>query len=492
MEANPTIKIGIGICTYNRRELLKTLILRVRETVKEKYDLFVADDGSTDDTVPMLQRMKIEYESGKHDGIAWNKNKIINRFKEYDYLFILEDDLLILKEGWVSHFIEASKVSGYNWIGFLQGGLYGTKHSMEQFGEYHFEQRQYDGDVIRFLTKKTIQVCGGYNPMFRGAGWEHGEYSFRIRSTALNKGAKGELSLISAQQYLSIRNIPSTTRSKEGECNEGIVYDTQKSLQTYFPYDSQASIKLREAFINLYWYYEVRNVGDIIGPYLYNKLSGKYIRFCNSKEVDFVYFSAGSILDCVSNNSIVCGSGFISDNEYEIHPKEIKFVRGPMTRKKVLQSCNCPEIYGDPALLLPRFYNPKVNKKYKLGIIPHYCDKILFASVSLPEDIKVIDIQQAVEPFIDALLECECVVSSSLHGLIIADAYEIPNAYMQLSDNVYGGYFKYQDYFASIDREFFCLDARTGILSFENMIRETKTTKIEIALERLIQLCLVN
>ncbi|WP_410503913.1 hypothetical protein [Flavobacterium sp. XN-5] len=31
-------------------------------------------------------------------------------------------------------------------------------------------------------------------------------------------------------------------------------------------------------------------------------------------------------------------------------------------------------MYGDPALLLPRYFNSKVEKKYKYGLVPHYND----------------------------------------------------------------------------------------------------------------------
>ena len=72
----------------------------------------------------------------------------------------------------------------------------------------------------------------------------------------------------------------------------------------------------------------------------------------------------------------------------------------------------CPEIYGDPALLLPEVYpNPGIEKKYKLGIIPHFKDKndaYLKDHFSNHQDIKIIDIQNK-DPLkvVDEMLSCE-------------------------------------------------------------------------------------
>ena len=85
----------------------------------------------------------------------------------------------------------------------------------------------------------------------------------------------------------------------------------------------------------------------------------------------------GSILDRGTKSSIIWGAGLISEDSEPIEiPKKIYAVRGPKTREKLLKSgIDCPEIYGDPALLLPKIYNPKIEKKYELGVIPHYIDK---------------------------------------------------------------------------------------------------------------------
>ena len=168
----------------------------------------------------------------------------------------------------------------------------------------------------------------------------------------------------------------------------------------------------------------------------------------------------GSILQRCTNHSIIWGSGLISDQaKCEQIPKKVLAVRGPMTREKLLeQGIECPEIYGDPALLLPEIYpNPVEKKKYALGIIPHYKDKndryLKNDFLNHPE-IKIIDIQNA-NPLkvVDDMLSCERILSSSLHGIILGDAYHIPSIWVEFERPYEDGHFKYQDYFLSVSRK---------------------------------------
>src|SRR5690606_16600077 len=84
-------------------------------------------------------------------------------------------------------------------------------------------------------------------------------------------------------------------------------------------------------------------------------------------------------------------------------------------------------------------------------LIPHYADLQLLREMRLPENVRIIDIRQDVEAFIDDLCSCEVVLSSSLHGLIAADAYAIPNLWVEFSDRVIGNGFKFNDYYSSLD-----------------------------------------
>ncbi len=61
------------------------------------------------------------------------------------------------------------------------------------------------------------------------------------------------------------------------------------------------------------------------------------------------------------------------------------------------------------------------------------------------DDIWVIDIQGNWENVIDDINRCEFIASSSLHGIITADSYNIPSLWIKMSDKITGGNFKFQD-----------------------------------------------
>lgn len=195
------------------------------------------------------------------------------------------------------------------------------------------------------------------------------------------------------------------------------------------------------------------NWGDALSPVLVELLSGKKAAHVVGNHHDR-YMAIGSLLDDANERTEVWGSGFIRENGTVVgRPRAIHAVRGPLSRSLLLkQGIDCPKIYGDPALLLPRFFNPDVSKRYSVGIVPHYVDK---ASTWLDRhrndpQVLILDIESGIQNFVHALKSCEVILSSSLHGLICADSYGVPNAWVQFSDDVVGGDFKFRDYRLSI------------------------------------------
>jgi hypothetical protein len=54
---------------------------------------------------------------------------------------------------------------------------------------------------------------------------------------------------------------------------------------------------------------------------------------------------------------------------------------------------------------------------------------------------------------VGAIAGCDFVLSSSLHGLVVADSFGIPNAWLRVSDRQRGEGFKYRDYYAAFGLE---------------------------------------
>lgn len=207
-----------------------------------------------------------------------------------------------------------------------------------------------------------------------------------------------------------------------------------------------------------------RNWGDELNIYVIHALTGKRI-LCR----DNVYFNRrlnycviGSIADTVTNKeSIIWGAGALWGGEHILKemPRQILAVRGKLTRNYFMSNgVECPEIYGDPALLLPLIYTPSNERKYDVGIIPHSIDidnEIIHKlKKEYGENVLIIKLSgyNNWTDIIDQINSCKIIVSSSLHGLIVSDAYKIPNVWIKSSKELSGGYFKFYDYFSSIGR----------------------------------------
>jgi len=66
------------------------------------------------------------------------------------------------------------------------------------------------------------------------------------------------------------------------------------------------------------------------------------------------------------------------------------------------------------------------------------------------DEVRLIDMTGDLFKVVEDILSCRRIFSSSLHGLVLADAYEIPSCRLILSDLIIGGNFKYDDYYSGI------------------------------------------
>jgi len=204
------------------------------------------------------------------------------------------------------------------------------------------------------------------------------------------------------------------------------------------------------------------NYGDVLSKYIVKKLSKSFVvkvKYPSSRFYNFFvknYSVIGSIITAASVNTIVWGSGIIKKNE-NIRKAKFLAVRGPRTRKRIMElGYEVPEVYGDPAILLPLLFENKTAKKFQIGIIPHYVDyEEVNEFYKNDSRIKVIDLLTFdVEQTTVEILECEQIVSSSLHGVIVSQAYNIPALWVKFSDKLSGDNVKFYDYFESLNMQY--------------------------------------
>ena len=154
------------------------------------------------------------------------------------------------------------------------------------------------------------------------------------------------------------------------------------------------------------------------------------------------------------------GPGFMTPDQTltSVNP-QIFSVRGPLSYDQ-LQNPSIPKVFGDIGSLISWFYQPRnKNKRYDLCLIPHYVDaeesELLTRTLEPWKNSNnhlVINIKDPLFTIMDQLVQCRFALSSTLHGIIFADSYGIPNAHIQLSQNVRGGFHKFDDYYRSINR----------------------------------------
>jgi len=127
---------------------------------------------------------------------------------------------------------------------------------------------------------------------------------------------------------------------------------------------------------------------------------------------------------------------------------KVSATRGPVSERLLNGGGRGTGVYGDPVWLLPRFYAPKVEKKWKIGVILHLSEladrtyeahprEHIVRCVVEPEFADDVRLITTVTPIsigslqdkIDEILACERIVSTSLHGMVVAESYGIPCLY---------------------------------------------------------------
>lgn len=211
--------------------------------------------------------------------------------------------------------------------------------------------------------------------------------------------------------------------------------------------------------LKLYWWAAKPNFGDAISEYAAAHASGREVVWANYGSQDIS--AIGSIMHMIrwgdrkprkGPKPVVWGTGMLRALELDfVENVEFACVRGPVTEALL-------EIevagYGDPGLLMGDYLGPQ-ERGERIGLIPHFShagDPAFQAMVEANPVLQLIDVRADPLEVCRTIGRCAHVVSSSLHGLIVADSFGVPNTWLNPAGIHVAPKLKFVDYAAGIDR----------------------------------------
>ncbi|MBU8539863.1 polysaccharide pyruvyl transferase family protein [Falsiroseomonas tokyonensis] len=219
--------------------------------------------------------------------------------------------------------------------------------------------------------------------------------------------------------------------------------------------------------ISIYWWKspDFVNIGDEINLQVCAYVSGRTVEHAELAECDLL--SIGSVVHFPVNLKTfttrqtpihVWGSGSLEPKPVPPGtPLVYHALRGPLTRCLTSASNDLP--LGDPGLLAPRIWKGASQKAHRWGVIPHHSQRsaawVKHVLANTPRSVMIDVCNPDFAATFKLLSSCDFIVSTSLHGLIFADAWGIPSIWPESAEVHRGKSWKYFDYFASVGRSQF-------------------------------------
>lgn len=198
-----------------------------------------------------------------------------------------------------------------------------------------------------------------------------------------------------------------------------------------------------------YFWQGYPNFGDRLTPLLMAHFADLHVTHAPIGRAELI--SVGSLLHLVpwGWEGIIAGTGKLFDREEPTTSRaNIIGLRGPLTAR----NRKGDYALGDPGLLANELVTVP-GREYDLGLVPHWSDKKLARDPRFTKYNPII-INPDADP-LQVILEigmCRKIVSSSLHGIVLADAFGIPRR-IEMTDRFKneGGDFKFRDHNAAVN-----------------------------------------
>jgi len=230
------------------------------------------------------------------------------------------------------------------------------------------------------------------------------------------------------------------------------------------------------------YHWPAPNFGDALSAYVVAHVSGREVVRVGPRQADL--FALGSLMHVIAkfwtdrtrpaNPPILWGTGVLNPfwRRDFLANVGVALLRGPISAALMRLKL---KVFGDPGLLAPDALGAGGARQDRIVVIPHHSqadDPEVAAMVARDPAMVLVDPRQDAPAVCAQIASAAHVVSASLHGLIVADAYGVPNTWMDPGKQ---GFLKYHDYAASIGRH---LLAPIDIKDVPRHVRNLRETEL--------------
>ena len=194
--------------------------------------------------------------------------------------------------------------------------------------------------------------------------------------------------------------------------------------------------------LRLYFWNEETNFGDRLSAEVVSYVCGRPVEWAGPKKCDL--FAVGSLAHVMrrshkeprpdGSKPWVWGTGMLMLPAETKYTANLNFaaVRGPLTQMHL----NLPDdiALGDPGILSADALGRKPKRHDKIGIVLHFTRKLpddVMQAVEKSGQFELIDVTDPDHmSVVEKIGACRHVISSSLHGLVVADSFGVPNTWL--------------------------------------------------------------
>lgn len=171
------MKIGIGVTTHNRNEIVKNTIEEIKKYTPGAKIVMV-DDASTEPVEGATFRFS------QNVGIARAKNKCLELLRDCDHIFLFDDDTHPQKENWWKPYVESPEPHlMYLFNDFInQPRLNDAK---ELYRDSELFAMSHPRGCMLYVERPVLDVVGGMDTRYGRWGNEHVDWSNRIYNAGL-------------------------------------------------------------------------------------------------------------------------------------------------------------------------------------------------------------------------------------------------------------------------------------------------------------------